>query len=428
MKYRAALLSGIVALLLAGCSSESMDSINPAANNEWDMRLFTSGIEDDAGKGIGAIENPSDVSSEDGSTISRGDSNSVVNATEEMVKEIISSTLTDDLLEGYNKIPSTDENNPDAGAIESSINASDYIERYLNPKVETILSSIKANNVAKDYPSLYFRVLYRGIDRDQDGNSKWVTYTKSYQNLKESDALYGKQAVVLSMLANWNSINKELKNAYVKASMIAGEFGNSTLKYGGQEIFVRDCSTPELLSRTGLKENTSLRAKYINYYLEAISMENSQYKYSGYSSYMNSFRNSLNTSYSSAVTTALHIADVLPTFQSSSCTWISYAGKENSYDKDSTLTRRRIQAGSVSSAFSTSKSKNTNMGKVSMKYTEYSRYGGNVFYFENGAHKLAILVYGDNLWKKENTDVEQLISQSLNGFKSPEEFGSSGFA
>lgn len=429
MEYKKLLLLSSLITILTGCSAENLDAINPSANNSWGMRLTVDGLDEEYyDSSEGNEDNEDDTSKDDESTISRGDSNEAINADSDMESEVISSTLTDDILESLNKIDADVENAPDIDIVDNSkVHAAAYIDKYLNPKVTEILNTIKSNNTVKDYSTLYFKVLYRGLDMDESGNPKWVTYTKSYQNLKDSDYFISDQAVILSQLSNWGSIGNSLRTAYEASESAAIDFGNCAIKDGNNEVFVKDCSREDLLRLLNTKENSGIRNRYINYYLEAISTRGGTPKYSGYSSYLNSFKNSIELSYSSAAYTAAHIAGTVPAFSSSNCEWISYAARENAFDSNTTLTRRRISVKDLSSAFATSKSKNSGMGNSSIKYSAYDKYGGNVYYFENGNHKLAVFFYGDNLWKAENSEVEEVIRTSLEGFKGPQDFNASDF-
>lgn len=434
LEYKKLLLILSLTALLTGCSSETLDNITPSANNSWDMRLtpeglgngyLNSSIEDDDAN---SDEDSEDTSNDDKNTISRGDINEVINTDSPMENEVISSTLTDDVLDSLNKIDANIENAPDVDIVNASqVHAAAYIDKYLNPKVTDILNVIKSNTNVRNYPTLYFKVMYRGLDKDESGTTKWVTYSKSYQNLKDSDYLISNQATILSQLANWGSVSKSLNSSYKASAKAAVDFGNCILKDGVDNIFVKDCSREQLLSLLSSKENSTIKNKYINYYLESVSSKNGISKYASYSTYLNSFKNSIDLSYSAASMTAAHLTDVMPSFSSSLCEWISYATKENSFDKNTTLTRRRIAIKDMSAVFATSKSKNTGMGKNHILYSSYDKYGGNAYYFENGNHKLAIFFYGDNLWKDENSEVENIIKTSLVDLKGPQDFSVADF-
>ena len=296
------------------------------------------------------------------------------------------------------------------------------MDKYLNPKVNEILTAMKGKEQTKRCGTLYFKVVYRGLDMTEDGSQKWVTYSKSYQNLSESSYIYSNSAATVALLSNWNSVSKIAKTAYFKAADTAVEFGNVELKSNQGSILVRDCKRGTLIKLLNDSENATEKNRYSNHYLNAITRMDGKNLFSSYSVYLNSYRSALDLSYASSAMTAKHMVELLPAFSSSYINWQTYASKENSYDSVASLTRRKISAKNLSSVFVTSKSKNTNMKQQNIQYSEYSPYSGNVYYFENGNHRLAIILYANNLWKDENKAVEQIVREALSDFKGPQNF------
>ena len=129
MEYKKLLLLSSLITILTGCSAENLDAINPSANNSWGMRLTVDGLDEEYyDSSEGNEDNEDDTSKDDESTISRGDSNEAINADSDMESEVISSTLTDDILESLNKIDANVENAPDIDIVDNSkVHAAAYM-------------------------------------------------------------------------------------------------------------------------------------------------------------------------------------------------------------------------------------------------------------------------------------------------------------
>lgn len=407
-----------VTIISTGCSTETLDKINPSLNNSWGMLLQPDSM-------YRKLEDDSSSENVSGNlTISKGDSTATINPSTDMENDVVSSTLDDDRLSNLTNIGSSIESTTPIPIVNpEQVHAAAYIDTYLNPKITSILNTINSSDVIKNYPSLYFKVLYCGLDKTDDGEQKWVTYSKSYQNIKDSSFMNSDNATIIALLSRWDTLNKTVKNTYFTASNMAKEFGEQNIKNtNGSFIAVKNCSREQLLQFLPLEDNVSIQNKYINYYLSAIASESNTSKYNSYSSYLNSYHSSLDTSYSAAANTADHIVSTLPSFVSPNLKWISYATKENSYDANATLIRKYISTEQVSSIFNTGLKPKSNMGSSSILFSDISTYNGGAYYFENGNHKLVLLFYGDNLWKNENKAIYEFIKTSLSDLKGPQEF------
>lgn len=410
MKYKLFVFA-ILCTTLTGCTQNIIDKVNPAVNNSWGMRLSADGIVE---------ESLTANSSGPDDTMSRGDSNEPNKVNGSTEKDVISSTLTKDILDELGKIDANIESASKVPIVNpNQVHAAAYIEKYLNPKITKTLNVLKTNTSTKNYPTLYFKVAYRGLDMMEDGTQKWVTYSKSMQNMSESSNILSDSASVILQLANWENIQDTLKDSYTYEHSKAVEFGKTMVNGIRGPKTLGDCTIDELIQVLGLPQNRSIKVKYINTYLKAIGSK----KYHTLNSYIQSYQNNLELSYSSASTTAKHLSNILPVFSNGHVAWSPLTVKENEYDTVATLVRNRISARDMSSIFNTSQS-NNKLKTEEIKYSNYSKYDGRVFYFENGNHKLVIMLYGDNLWKAQNKEFEEIVRNELSDLKGPNEFTS----
>ena len=104
MKWKQTCVLLSCVMLLSGCSSEQLDSLNPAVNNSWGMRLSTDGLTEEV------YEDSENGDEEDGNIISKGDPTAPPSIDSGQEKDAISSTLTDDLINDLNNIDASVEN------------------------------------------------------------------------------------------------------------------------------------------------------------------------------------------------------------------------------------------------------------------------------------------------------------------------------